>query len=339
MQAVVAAFLLGAALVFADDSSEWGLGGGKVKTNCTCGYTNKNGGRIVGGRQTLVNEYPMIAGIINRGEPDFIFCGGTIITKHHVLTAAHCKPERSSQLLSVLLAEHEVSSKTESRTTIIDVNQFITHERYDEKGNTENDVALLVLARKIEFGKTIGPACFPKGKLNIVGQKIRVVGWGDLYSDGPQPDILQKVDLDVQPTSACSKIYEGITEKQLCTYTPEKDSCQGDSGGPLIWLDPGTNRYTVVGIVSNGYGCAVPDTPGVNTKVSAFRSWILRKIEQTVPGAATCQNKLVGLDSMALILLGRGDPLAFLCLTCSLHSAAIFGRRRSLPVSERSSKR
>nr|AHY81289.1 trypsin precursor [Lygus lineolaris] len=290
MKAVVALLLLGAALVAAQDSSEWGQGGGKVQTNCTRGYTNKNGGRIVGGRQTLVNEYPLIAGITYRGRPSFIFCGGTIITERHVLTASHCKPKRN-EALSVVLAEHKVSSKTESKTTIIDVTQFITHEEYNRTGNTEHDVALLVLASRIPFGKTIGPACFPKANLNIVGQQVRVVGWGALYFDGPQPDVLQKVDLDVQATSACSKVYRGITEGQLCTYTPKKDACQGDSGGPVVWRDPGTNRYTVVGIVSYGYGCAEPGAPGVNTKVSAYRDWILQKIQQTAPGSATCQNK------------------------------------------------
>ncbi|CAB0004167.1 unnamed protein product, partial [Nesidiocoris tenuis] len=155
---------------------------------------------------------------------------------------------------------------------------MINHEQYNQRGNTENDVALLVLASKIPFQRTIGPACFPKANLNIVGSKVRVIGWGALYSNGPQPNILQKVDLDVKPISDCSKVYPGITAGQLCTYTLKKDACQGDSGGPVIWLDPATNRYTVVGIVSYGYGCAQPGAPGVNTAVSAYRDWILNKI-------------------------------------------------------------
>nr|QIC51178.1 trypsin precursor [Adelphocoris suturalis] len=290
MKAAVAVLLLGAVLIHAQDSSEWGQGNGQVQTNCTCGYTNKNGGRIVGGRDAQVNEYPLIAGIIYRGMPSFIFCGGTIITERHVLTAAHCRPD-NNEALSVVLAEHKASSKTESKTTIIDVTRMISHEQYDLKKNTENDIALLVLASQIPFGKTIGPACFPKANLNIVGQKVRVIGWGALASGGRQPDILQKVDLDVQPTSACSRVYKGITEGQLCTYTLRKDACQGDSGGPVIWRDPGTSRYTIVGVVSYGYGCAEPGAPGVNTKVSAYRDWVLQKIQQTVPSAATCQNK------------------------------------------------
>ncbi|KAF6214260.1 hypothetical protein GE061_009000 [Apolygus lucorum] len=314
LNTMVAVLLQGAAMADAD-TSERSLGGGQVRNNCNCGRINKSGGRIVGGSNTLVNEYPLIAGIVNRGMPDFIFCGGTIITERHVLTAAHCKPERSSQLLSVVLAEHKVSSKTESKTTIIDVTQFIIHEVYNKTGNSENDIALLVLASQIPLGKNIGPACFPKANLNIVGQKVRVIGWGALHTNGPQPDVLQKVDLDVQPTSACSKVYKGITEGQLCTYTLRKDSCQGDSGGPVIWRDPGTNRYTVVGIVSYGYGCAEPGAPGVNTKVSAYRDWILQKIQQTVPGAAICPTNAIPTEEWKF----PPDPIAYYYLHCVLY--------------------
>ncbi|KAF6200257.1 hypothetical protein GE061_006560 [Apolygus lucorum] len=288
---VIVVLLLSVAAIYAEDSSEWGLGGGKVLTNCTCGFTNKNGGRIVGGRQTLVNEYPLIAALVNKGR-NFIFCGGTIITERHVLTAAHCKPKNPLQAVSVVLAEHQISSQTESKTTTIDVQEFINHEKYHLQKNTENDIALLVLASRIPFGKTIGPACFPKDKLYLVGQKVRVIGWGRLSSGGLHPDILQKVDLDVRTTKTCAKAHNGITDNQLCTYSVKKDACQGDSGGPVIWLDPNTNRYTVVGIVSYGYGCASPGSPGVNTAVSAYRDWILQKVQQTVPGSATCQTMM-----------------------------------------------
>ena len=40
-----------------------------------------------------------------------------------------------------------------------------------------------------------------------------------------------------------------------------KDSCQGDSGGPLVgtahkYSDANTKRYSWIGIVSFGVGCA-----------------------------------------------------------------------------------
>lgn len=51
---------------------------------------------------------------------------------------------------------------------------------------------------------------------------------------------------------------------------------QGDSGGPLMIRHHG--RYYVVGIVSVGYGCAVPGTPAAYTRVSAYIDFILWSI-------------------------------------------------------------
>lgn len=52
---------------------------------------------------------------------------------------------------------------------------------------------------------------------------------------------------------------------------------QGDSGGPIVYLDPDTNRYTLVGVVSYGAECASV-TPGVNTEVAAYLDWIQKNM-------------------------------------------------------------
>lgn len=43
---------------------------------------------------------------------------------------------------------------------------------------------------------------------------------------------------------------------------------QGDSGGPVVSGD------IVHGLVSWGRGCALPEYPGVNTRVAYYREWI-----------------------------------------------------------------
>ena len=44
------------------------------------------------------------------------------------------------------------------------------------------------------------------------------------------------------------------------------------SGGPAACMEDGEMR--VCGIVSFGYGCAIPEYPGVYTKVSSYLDWI-----------------------------------------------------------------
>ena len=61
--------------------------------DCYCGLAER-ATRIVGGEDTEVNEYPWQAGLVTRGQRDFVWCGGSLISSNWVLTAAHCTAGR-----------------------------------------------------------------------------------------------------------------------------------------------------------------------------------------------------------------------------------------------------
>lgn len=50
------------------------------------------------------------------------------------------------------------------------------------------------------------------------------------------------------------------------------DACLGDSGGPLVVLENG--RWTLVGIISAGFGCGESQQPGIYHKVPLTAEWI-----------------------------------------------------------------
>ena len=54
------------------------------------------------------------------------------------------------------------------------------------------------------------------------------------------------------------------------------DSLLGDSGGPLYCPSESreSDSFYLAGVISHGEGCARSDSPGVYTRVSAYKDWI-----------------------------------------------------------------
>jgi len=59
--------------------------------------------------ETGVNEYPMMAGLVDPFLKD-VFCGATIISVKYVLTAAHCLTDRNTNSVGVLVGDHDLST-------------------------------------------------------------------------------------------------------------------------------------------------------------------------------------------------------------------------------------
>jgi len=278
---------------YEEDSSEYGVVPGRKKTNCTCGWANKDTERIFGGEETKVNEFPYMAGLINP-ETKFLFCGGTIISPFHVLTAAHCTFRYTDvgRLPAVVVGEHsrtDVADKS-AEENIYMVEKIIEHRDHNRLSQ-QYDIALLVLEREIKFTREIGPACLPTGPVDVVGKKLKVLGWGQTDIDSDYSEVLMKVNLDAVPVKTCSE-KTGVPlpikeDRNICTYTQGKDTCKGDSGGPLLYVDPESNRYTLVGVISYGDTCG-NGKPGVNTKVTYYIDWIQHHIAASLKGVKTC---------------------------------------------------
>ena len=228
--------------------------------------------RIVGGVQTEVNEYPWQAGIVSRGGTR-TFCGGTVINDRYVLTAAHCTAGNSASRMDVLLREHRIG--TSDGELRFRVERIIDHPSYTSASGSGYDFSLLKLSSTIDFASLdnrVAPACLPTGGEFADAEAI-VSGWGTTSSGGSQATALREVTVQTMTNSECRQSYgRTINDSMLCAANPGKDSCQGDSGGPLVTDVSG--RYTLIGVVSWGSGCADPDFPGVYARVTEVTSWI-----------------------------------------------------------------
>ena len=238
---------------------------------CQCGW--KNPTRIVGGTTTGVNEYPMMAGLVDSQAP-VVFCGATIIATKYVLTAAHCFNNKNPQQLGVLVGDHDLTTGTDTNATVLHrVSQVQIHPNYVQKLNL-NDIAVVKTVGDIKFSNQVGPACLPfqHSADSFGGSIVTALGWGLTANDESTSDTLQKVRLNVLTNLQCSKFYSDVSNDQLCTYTEGKDSCQMDSGGPVLWENPTTRLIVLTGIISYGDVCGV--SAGVNIRVGAFVDWV-----------------------------------------------------------------
>jgi len=228
---------------------------------------------IVGGVNADENEYPWQVALVRPWDSNGVFCGGTIINKRFVMTAAHCTEGQNKDNIRVKVGERNLKDENDN-AKVIKIKNINNHPQYGQATNIDMDFSILELEEDLEFSESVRPACLPQSESNTyAGSNAVVTGWGNLASGGSSPDILQEVTVQVLENSNCGNYPQSmITDNMLCAGVEGKDSCQGDSGGPMVTEVDG--RYTLIGVVSWGWGCADAGSPGVYARITSVLPWI-----------------------------------------------------------------
>merc|ERR1712080_413467 len=252
----------------------------RAVNSCGCAEVSSSE-RIVGGSEVSPKyKYPYQIYFQANG----YMCGGTIINKRYVLTAMHCLYDQSGNehpvsKTSVIIGEHNLDDGINEGGQYIQVEEFIKRSDYDST-NIVNDIAILKLKSDITFTDNVKPACLPTdtsktyvGRWGIVSGYGGTVGYayGEEVQQQSSTHALKSTRVKILGSFECSQMTSGDSATRMCGFADGTDSCQGDSGGPMTVVEDG--KYTVVGVVSYGSGCA-STTPGVYARVTNYLSWI-----------------------------------------------------------------
>ncbi|XP_059920586.1 trypsin-10-like [Gadus macrocephalus] len=192
------------------------------------------------------------------------FCGGSLVSKDWVVSAAHCYKSR----IEVRLGEHHIRVN-EGTEQFISSSSVIRHPNYSSY-NINNDIMLIKLSKPATLNQYVQTVALPT-ECAADGTMCTVSGWGNTMSSVDDGDKLQCLNLPILSHADCDNSYPGmITQSMFCAGYLEggKDSCQGDSGGPVVC------NGVLQGVVSWGYGCAERDQPGVYAKVCVLSGWV-----------------------------------------------------------------
>jgi secreted trypsin-like serine protease len=243
---------------------------------------------IVGGAPADPGEWPWQVALVDGAATDLYadqFCGGSLVAKDWVVTAAHCVEGLAIADVDVVAGIYNLQTPAAGYQRR-DVKKIVIHPSWNP-ATYNYDIALLRLKSDVILG---GSGATKTQTIELVAPTIGdlagfnswVTGWGNTESLPLWPTQLYEVEVPIISNSICndaSRYAGGITNNMLCAGFDAggKDSCQGDSGGPLVIKDV-SGQYRLAGIVSWGDGCAEPMLPGVYTRVSNFTAWVKSEI-------------------------------------------------------------
>ncbi|XP_075767952.1 granzyme H-like [Pelodiscus sinensis] len=235
-------------------------------------------GEIIGGHKAKPHSRPYMAYVrIQRGNKN-MHCGGFLVTRNFVLTAAHCKGDS----ITVTLGAHNIRKREKSQQ-VIPVRRQIPHPQYNSE-TWNNDIMLLQLQKPARFNTNVGLLRLPPANQQVrPGTVCSVAGWGRTQAKRKRgPAILREVKLKVQDDRVCQNIFGAKHHKytpstMMCVGDPKKrqSSFKGDSGGPLVCDE------VAQGIVSWGSTSGKP--PRVYVRVSTFIPWIQEMMRRLQP--------------------------------------------------------
>lgn len=241
---------------------------------------------IVGGQSAHEGQFPWIGDmrVANMHQ-----CGSALIDPLWVVTAGHCAYD---PFTSMPLDTTGVRVRFNTVNTNAPINpsggvegvakKIFIHPDFTLDDNfftNGHDISLIQLKQPVTSITPIAlPAVTDTAVVYATGYPVKIAGWGIANPETfESPDTMKHCSTKVYDFALCSALMGGVSTSSFCAgYKVSEEqagAAAGDSGGP-VWVENNGNKK-IIGVVSGGMlAFTAADTPGVYTKVAAFRPWI-----------------------------------------------------------------
>nr|VZI04851.1 unnamed protein product [Spirometra erinaceieuropaei] len=243
------------------------------------------------------HSWPWHVGLWSRVYGDRPYCGGTLISRSLVLTAAHCVKNvigcrynpfdglidmtiTSEYPLFVLIGAHDFTQADLSRQ-LRRVQYVAIHPKYNATLNFSGyDIAILKLFEPIIPEERVSVLCFPSGGVELpLGFPCYYVGWGSMitpWSNGERrfPKTLREAIVKIESDERCQEHYgHNFADSTSCVLATGQSAGPGDSGGGLFCPSLEGGDWFWYGMIQAG-ATTTPSDYVVVTKVKAVHDWV-----------------------------------------------------------------
>ncbi|KAK6186149.1 hypothetical protein SNE40_008244 [Patella caerulea] len=236
-----------------------------------CGYDALPGGRIPTSR--ILNaetsqrcQWPWMVSVRRTGTKDM--CAGVLVNEDKVLTTARCSAALQSLggQFEVVIGEYNIEVEDEKdglgkpTETIVPVTSMTQHPEYDGIC-ISNDIAVVRLAKAVEYGECALPVCVTKTRgtdenCDEYIEECVMAGWGKYKAVGAERSPkLRWAYTEMLGPEVCSAIYRygdnsTLPENIFCLDESKnkQTACLGDEGGMVLCNLKGT--WVLKGLIS-----------------------------------------------------------------------------------------
>lgn len=204
-----------------------------------CGEPFQPGGLIQFGTISERDKWPFLTALFGTIENKF-FCGGSLISTHHILTAAHCLLPKQAEVakkpaeIIAFLGKYDLKVQHERGAVPVYPTELFIHDEWQALDTKyDADIAIIKVGDTVPIRQNIYPVCLWTSDLKPLREDEGiVVGWGQSENQDihEHENIPHEVNLKIVPNERCymdEHLAKIISYRTFCAGGDNRGPCRG----------------------------------------------------------------------------------------------------------------